>query len=77
MLNFFLPKLHNIIMQYGFTVRPVWQPFGTGFTPIDFILPVLLWNKAKNPPFLQRAFHWLIAIVYGLVAVAGISETYF
>lgn len=45
--------------------------FLAGFTPIDFILPVLLWNKAKHPPLPQRILHWFIAIAYGGVAVLG------
>lgn len=44
---------------------------GAGFTPIDFILPVMLWNKAKNPALLQRLFHYLIIVVYGGVGTVG------
>ena len=45
-----------------------------GFTPIDFILPVLLWNKAKNPSIGIKMLHWFIAVGYGGVACLGVPS---
>ena len=42
-----------------------------GFTPIDFLLPCILWNVAKKPGLIQWAINWLIIIVYSTVAVVG------
>jgi len=42
-----------------------------GFTPIDFLLPCILWNYAKNPGPIQRTINWVIVVVYTGVAIVG------
>ena len=42
-----------------------------GFTPLDFILPIILWNIVRKPGKLRSLFHGTIVVVYTIVGVLG------
>ena len=42
-----------------------------GFTPMDFILPIILWQKVGKHSFVTSTVNWAIVIFYSIVAVAG------
>jgi len=49
-----------------------------GFTPIDFLLPCILWNVAKKPGWIQWSINWIIIIVYSAVGIVGaVGAIYF
>ena len=42
-----------------------------GFTPMDFILPIILWQKVGKHSMITSIVNWTIVIFYAIVAVAG------
>lgn len=42
-----------------------------GFTPLDFVLPPLLWGMVYKPALPRKLLHWAIIIIYSIVAVLG------
>lgn len=42
-----------------------------GFTPMDFILPIILWQKVGKHSLITSLINWTIVIFYSIVAVAG------
>lgn len=48
-----------------------------GFTPLDFVLPPLLWTWVNKPALPLKAFNYTIAAVYsvvGILAAVGAGE---
>lgn len=42
-----------------------------GFTPLDFVLPPLLWNMVYKPKWPRWTLHAVIIVVYSIVGVVG------
>ncbi len=42
-----------------------------GFTPMDFILPIILWQKVGRHSFIVSTINWIIVIFYSIIAVIG------
>ena len=42
-----------------------------GFTPMDFILPIILWQKVGKHSFIVSTINWTIVIFYSIIAVIG------
>ena len=42
-----------------------------GFTPMDFILPIILWQKVGKHAIITSLINWTIVIFYSIIAVAG------
>ena len=42
-----------------------------GFTPMDFILPIILWQKVGKHSFIVSTINWVIVIFYSIIAVIG------
>ena len=42
-----------------------------GFTPMDFILPIILWQKVGKHSLIVSLVNWTIVIFYSIIAVAG------
>lgn len=41
------------------------------FTPMNFILPIVLWLKAGKRSLLVKLVNWAIVVFYSMIAVAG------
>lgn len=44
-----------------------------GFTPMDFILPIILWQKVGKHSLIVSLANWAIVIFYSLIAIIGES----
>lgn len=42
-----------------------------GFTPMDFILPIILWQKVGKHSLVTSCINWTIVVFYSIIAVAG------
>ena len=42
-----------------------------GFTPMNFILPVLLWQKVGKHSAAVSIINWAIVIFYSIIAILG------
>ena len=42
-----------------------------GFTPMDFILPIILWQKVGKHSLIVSTINWTIVIFYSIIAVIG------
>lgn len=42
-----------------------------GFTPMDFILPIILWQKVGKHSIGVSLINWAIVIFYSIIAVVG------
>ena len=42
-----------------------------GFTPMDFILPIILWQKVGKHSFIVSTINWVIVIFYSIIAIIG------
>ena len=46
-----------------------------GFTPMDFILPIILWQKVGKHSLIVSLVNWTIVIFYSIIAIAGTEST--
>ena len=42
-----------------------------GFTPMDFILPIILWQKVGKHSAIVSTINWTIVIFYSIIAIIG------
>ena len=42
-----------------------------GFTPMDFILPIILWQKVGKHSLITSLINWTIVIFYSIIAILG------
>lgn len=47
-----------------------------GFTPMDFILPIILWQKVGKHSLIVSIANWGIIIFYSIIALAGWSPVF-
>jgi hypothetical protein len=45
-----------------------------GFTPMDFILPIILWQKVGKHSLIVSLINWSIVIFYSIIAIAGTDQ---
>lgn len=46
-----------------------------GFTPMDFILPIILWQKVGKHSLIVSCANWVIVVFYSIIAVVGEGST--
>ncbi|KAK9904043.1 hypothetical protein WJX75_003267 [Coccomyxa subellipsoidea] len=42
-----------------------------GFTPMDFILPIILWQKVGKHSLIVSCANWVIVVFYSIIAIVG------
>lgn len=42
-----------------------------GFTPMDFILPIILWLKVGEHSVIIKIINWTIVVFYSIIALVG------